>query len=122
VLEVVADRVLMRQQLVDRAARPGTAEVRVNAATVAVIGYILLASLVVDEGAIYLANDRDFLSRAGCQEHPICLDALVLTPRQCGLGVPMFIDQSSAKSKASWASLPIAFLDQAPLACEHLGG
>lgn len=106
----------------DRSSRPRATKVRWNAATVEVIGYVLLASLVVDESAIYLTNDRDFLVRAGSQDHPIGLNALMLTPRQRGLGVPMLIDQSSTKPKASWAALSIAFLDQASLACKHLGG
>ncbi len=67
----------------------------------------------LDELAIDIADDLDFLGGAGGEDDAVGLQALVLAARQLGFPLAILADQDAAQPKSCGAALAIAQLDQA---------
>ena len=74
----------------------------------------------LDELAIDIGDDLDFLGGAGDKDDAVCLQALVLAARQLGFPFAILADQNTAKPKSGGATLAVAQLDQATLARKDL--
>ena len=62
----------------------------------------------MDKGAVDITDERDFLGRAGREDHPVGLEALVLAAPEHPLDAPRFVDQHAPQPEAGWAALAIS--------------
>ena len=76
----------------------------------------------VDELAVYPPDGLDFLFRSGHEDHPVCLQALALTPVKNALRLAILVDAHAAQPVARHAALAVAALDKPALTGEHLFG
>jgi hypothetical protein len=78
VIDVIADVLLVRQNLMNGSPSPGSAKISRYASLVKLCSNLTLDLSAVDELAIHPPNSLDFLLRTGDQDHAIGLQALVL--------------------------------------------
>jgi hypothetical protein len=69
------------------------------------IGNLLLELAFLDESPIHPPNGVYLHRLSGHEDHPVCLDALVLTLSQDSLVVTVLVDQHPAKSESNWPCL-----------------
>src|SRR5579862_1088173 len=79
-----------------------------------------LSFSVLDEYLVHPTNDSDFLIRAGNQDHPVGLNALVLTHFQDGLLLTCLINEHPSQAKACGTALLVAAPYQIAGSVEHL--
>lgn len=101
-------------------AGPVAAKVGPDAAGVEVGGNPALGFATLDELAIDISNDFNFLGGARSEDDAVGLQALVLAARQLGFPLAILADQYAAQAKSCRATLAIAQLDQAALARKDL--
>src|SRR5690606_9440172 len=108
-------------QLMDRAARPGPAEIGCKTPSVEIGRDHAFAATLMDKGAVDIADQCDFFVRPGREDHPVGLDALVLATDQHPLDRAMFVDQRAPQTKPGRAALTKTLFDQPALPGKHLG-
>ncbi len=113
VVDVVADVFLVGEDLVHHLAGPVAAKVGLDAAGIEIGGDPAFGFSTLDELAIDIADDLDFLGGAGGEDDAVGLQALVLAARQLGFPLAILADQDAAQPKSCGAALAIAQLDQA---------
>ena len=94
--DVVADVFLVGENLVDGAVRPGPAEIRQDSRLVEQRGDLAFQPASVDELAVHPPDGLDFLFRSGHEDHPVCLQALALTPVKNALRLAILVDAHAA--------------------------
>src|SRR5581483_7627255 len=82
VVDVIADVLLVGQHLMHGSPGPEPSEVGEDAIAVQGIGYGPLVGVRFDKGTVYALHDLQFCWRAGHQDDPVSLDALVLAEFQ----------------------------------------
>ena len=120
VIDVVADILLIGENLVDRASCPRPAEVRRNAFGIQCLGDLPLGPLLHHEHAIEAAHDLDLLGRPWLQHDAIGLKALLLAALEHRLGLAVFVDQLAAQPIPGRAALQETEPDQPALPGEDL--
>src|SRR5690606_38336360 len=99
------------QNLMDRAARPRPAKIGCKTARIEAGRDRAFAAALMDKGAVNFAHQRDLVLRSRCQDHPVGLDALVLTARKNPLGRAVFVDQHAPQAEPGRAALAKTLLD-----------
>ena len=122
VVDVVADVFLVGQDLMDGGAGPGPAEIGQDSALIKFGGDFAFRTAVFQETAVDPADGFHLCFGPGHQDHPVCLQALVLTTLQLGLHLAAFVKQNPAKAKTRRTALTEAAFDQAALSDEDLVG
>src|SRR5207248_6447046 len=120
VVDVAADVLLVRQELMDGGPGPLAAEISPHAHAIEAASDLRLHQPVVDEPAVDLVHDVDLLLRTRCEDHPVRLQALLLAPSKFGLGVALLVDENSTQPISGWTALSEAQFDQTALPGEHL--
>jgi hypothetical protein len=106
--DIVADVLLVDQQLVDGSARPFPAKIRANAAGIEVKGDLGFTLAIIDKAPIDFADDGDFLVWSPHKDHAIRGDALVLAAAEDAFYLTALVDQLAAKPEACGTALSIA--------------
>ena len=113
--DVVADILLVDEDLVDGAARPGPPQIRADALGVQQRGDLVLAAPLLDEAAIDPADRIHLLGRPRHEDHAVRLKALVLAAGQRCLAVSGTIQEMAAQSEPRRTALAEPKLDQPTL-------
>ena len=121
VVDVVADVLLVGQDLAHGAIRPRAITIGVDGDGIEPVGDLTQGQVILKQPTVDLVDGGHFVVRTRHQDHPIGLQALVLARFQDGLDRAGLIDEHPTQPKSGRASLPEAQLDQAALACKHLG-
>src|SRR5690606_12033684 len=119
--DIVAEILLVDQNLVDGTAAPLLAEIGQDALSVERGCDLFLAAVVVHEEAIDAPYYLLLFLRPQCEHHPIGLNALVLASTEHALLRSRQVDQHASKAKSGGAALPEAELDEMALPNPNLG-
>ena len=85
------------------------------------MGNLTQRQIILKQPTVDLVDSGHFVVRTRHQDHPVGLQALVLTRFQDGLDRAGLIDEHPTQPKSGRATLPEAQLDQAALAYKHFG-
>ena len=118
--DVVADVLLVDQDLVDGAARPCSPKIGENASLVEACGDLALDFAIFDESAVDPADRIDLLGGPRNKYNAIGLDALVFAAREFTFDIRTLIDEAAAQPKARRSALTEPKFDQAALTGEYL--
>jgi hypothetical protein len=122
VIDIVADVLLVGENLVDGAARPRSAEIRADAFRIQSRGDLAFGPPLHDKHAVQATRDLHFLRGPRPQHDSVRLKTLLLAPIDDRFRLAMFIDQLAAQPISNWAALTEAKTYQPALSREDLGG
>src|SRR3569833_202509 len=120
-VNVIADVLFIRENLVNGPPGPSPSEICQNASTIQQRGNVRFIFCLHNKHQIHPTNNFDFFFRAGDQDHSIGLDALMLTHfKECFL-LTGLVDEHSSQAIASRTSLLVSESNQVTCTMKNLG-
>src|SRR5262249_47753251 len=121
-VNVVADVLFIREDLVNGSPGPSPPEICQNASTIQQRGNVRFIFCLLNKHLIHPTNNFDFFIRAGDQNHSVSLNPLVLAHFQECLLLTRLVDEHSSQAIASRTPLLVSEPNQITGTVKNLGG